>query len=346
MSLDGGGSEILEGFQPIAKNKHSNNVDNNNSQNDASYDEFKSSEFKDFSTSLHHHQMPNFAAILPDYSNREQEYIRQAFSVTSFVMVRDLPTRLRPSATNRAMAAKIDANRRSVVLVPEESSKNGGTKNGMFSTFDYVPSRYSLADELKTKQRLEDEAKRLEIGGRDFVCSGQSKKMKYEDVFENKEYRFPYMGDDFDGAKDQRLRAKWIEDAKVLSGPFMPSGRGRVFERPARSLLPECLKELTKIIRSDWEDYEFETLATEDDLICIRFSLDSVDSERGLKAYMNVLAASNPSIQKFQLQRVIEDWGTKPGDGWYYYMLKPPWCRTKQVDTFFALNPSGREVNS
>ena len=33
-------------------------------------------EFKEFNTSLHHHQMPNFAAILPDYSNREQEYIR------------------------------------------------------------------------------------------------------------------------------------------------------------------------------------------------------------------------------------------------------------------------------
>ncbi len=344
MSLDSGGSEILEGFQPIAKN----NKRNNSGPNDSSYDEFKSSEFKDFSTSLHHHQMPNFAAILPDYSNREQEYIRQAFSVTSFVMVRDLPTRLRPSATNRAMAAKIDANRRSVVLVPDEDPNGSGgkAKNGLFSTFDYVPSRYSLADELKTKQRLEDEAKRLEIGGRDFVCSGQSKKMKYEDVFENKEYRFPYMGDDFDGAKDQRLRAKWIEDAKVLSGPFMPSGRGRVFERPARSLLPECLKELTKVVQADWDDYEFETLATEDDLICIRFNRETVESGRGLKAYMNVLAASNPSIQKFQLQRVIEDWGTIPGDGWIYYMLKPPWCRTKQVDTFFALNPSGREVKS
>ena len=80
-------------------------------------------------------------------------------------------------------------------MAPEDSTDKAGGKarNGLFSTFDYVPSRYSLADELKTKERLENEAKRLEIGGRDFVCSGQSKKMKYEDVFENKEYRFPYM---------------------------------------------------------------------------------------------------------------------------------------------------------
>ena len=78
-----------------------------------------------FSAELDHHQMPNFAAILPDYSNREQEYIQQAFSVTSFVMVRDLPTRIRPSATNRAMAAKIDANRRSIVQPLEERQKVG-----------------------------------------------------------------------------------------------------------------------------------------------------------------------------------------------------------------------------
>ena len=192
MSLDSGGSEILPGFEPIAKSRDGSSL---KGPSDSAVDELGGPEFKEFNTSLRHHQMPNFAAILPDYSNREQEYIRQAFSVTSFVMVRDLPTRLRPSATNRAMAAKVDSNRRSVVLAPEESTDkaSGKTKNGLFSTFDYVPSRYSLADELKTKERLENEAKRLEIGGRDFVCSGQSKKLKYEDVFENKEYRFPYM---------------------------------------------------------------------------------------------------------------------------------------------------------
>ena len=59
-----------------------------------------------------HHQTANFAAILPDYSNLEQDYIRQAFSKTSFVSVRDLPTRFKPTATARAFAAKIDANRR------------------------------------------------------------------------------------------------------------------------------------------------------------------------------------------------------------------------------------------
>ena len=88
MSLDSGGSEILPGFEPIAKSR------DGSSMKGPSDSAVEGPEFKEFNTSLHHHQMPNFAAILPDYSNREQEYIRQAFSVTSFVMVRDLPTRL------------------------------------------------------------------------------------------------------------------------------------------------------------------------------------------------------------------------------------------------------------
>ena len=93
-----------------------------------------STELDAFQHDLDHHQVPNFAAILPDYSNREHEYITQAFSCTSFVMVRDLPTRIAPSATNRAMAAKIDANRRSMIVPVEERGRV--TKNGVFSTFD------------------------------------------------------------------------------------------------------------------------------------------------------------------------------------------------------------------
>ena len=126
---------------------------------------------------------------------------------------------------------------------------------------------------------------------------------------------------------------------------FYLQGKVEFFEEPTRTLLPECLKKLQVIIQKDWTGYKFDVIATEDDQIAIRFDIDTVESERGLKAYMNVLAATNDSVQRFQLQRVIEDWGTKPGDGWLYYIMKPPWCRAKSIDTFFALNPDSRIVN-
>lgn len=43
----------------------------------------------------------------------------------------------------------------------------------------------------------------------DFICSGAPKKLKHEDIFEDKEFRFPYMDDPYDGAEDQARRAKW-----------------------------------------------------------------------------------------------------------------------------------------
>ena len=113
-------------------------------------------------STMPHHQVPNFAAILPDYTNMEQDYIRQAFSRTSFVSVRDLPSTFKPSATARAMANKMNANRRSVANVDASAVNHRhslAAREGVFSTFDYIPSRYSLADELRTKDRLESEAR-------------------------------------------------------------------------------------------------------------------------------------------------------------------------------------------
>mgnify|MGYP000074998994 CR=1 FL=1 len=293
-------------------------------------------------SSVPHHQTSNFAAILPDFSNMEQDYIRQAFSKTSFVSVRDLPTRFKPTATARALAAKIDANRRSLDAASVSKRNQGPGGGGVFSTFEYIPSRYSLADEIKTKERLESEAKRLDVGGRDFICAGRSKKMKYEDTFDNPEYRFPYMGDAFEGARDQTLRAKWIADAKILHGPFVPSGKSTQ-SGTTRILLPDMVRELHSVITEDWGDHFFEVLSTEDDNIAVRFKLSELRSERGVVAYMNVMCASNRIIDKHKLKKVLTDWNTKPGDGFLYFIFRPPWVRARAADVFFTLNPEERE---
>ena len=298
-------------------------------------------------SSLPHHQVPNFAAILPDYTNMEQDYIRQAFSRTSFVSVRDLPSNFRPSATARAMANKMNTNRRSVANVDAAAVNNRhstAAREGVFSTFDYVPSRYSLADELRTKDRLESEAKMLDIGGRDFVPSGLPKRQKYEDIFENPEYRFPYMGDAFEAASDQQLRAKWIENAKVLHGPFVPTSSKAALGKPTRIMLPDLVRELHLAVAKDWNEVAFEVMTTEDDHVAIRFLLEDVTSPRGLAAYMNVLASTSHIVTKYQLTKVVEDWNSRPGDNYLYYMFRPPWVRARTTDIFFSLFPEKRVV--
>ena len=43
----------------------------------------------------------------------------------------------------------------------------------------------------------------------DFICASNVKKLKHEDGFEDKEFRYPYLGDPYAAARDQVMRAKW-----------------------------------------------------------------------------------------------------------------------------------------
>ena len=52
----------------------------------------------------------------------------------------------------------------------------------------------------------------------------------------------------------------------------------------------QIVEEIHKILADDWMDNEFSVLATEEDTIIARFKLDTIDSEKGLVAYMNVMS--------------------------------------------------------
>lgn len=282
--------------------------------------------------------MPNYASILPGYTNQDSEHIAQAFRAGNWVSLSTVPANLRPAAVARAKQEIAALNLRS----SPERGKGATTSNGLFTEFEYIPSRYSLADELATKERLESEAKRLAVGGKDFIPSSQVAKLKHEDGFEDKEYRFPYLGDPYAASRDQVMRAKWVEDSKILHGPFVPSGLEKVGSKPTRKALPAILKELHTAVNADWGDYRFAVLSTEDDAVVVRFEMASVDSERGLQAYMNVMARSGDVVMKYQLKKVVEDWHSRPGDGFLYYMFRPPWVRARATDTFFTLHPEER----
>ena len=97
-----------------------------------------------------HYQLPNFASILPEYSNVEQDYIKSAFERCNFKSIAGMPSRIRPGETQKAIQRRVDGNLKSSFVSGPKVSKK--TKNGLFSEFAYVPSRYSLADELKRKE--------------------------------------------------------------------------------------------------------------------------------------------------------------------------------------------------
>ncbi len=46
---------------------------------------------------------------------------------------------------------------------------------------------------------------------------------------------------------------------------------------------------------------------------------------------------SNATVQKYYLKKIVEDWNTIPGDGYLYFMFRPPWvCITSFFDNFIC----------
>lgn len=139
--------------------------------------------------------------------------------------------------------------------------------NGQFMEFEYVPSRYDLADELRTKARLEDEAKRQQIGGgKEFRYPGGAAALKHEDPFapnpsaEVGTYR--YMPDPYDAAKEVERRQRWLRQADDLREPFKPTGR--VDEpQPSRADLPGIIRAFHALLVRDWEDARFSVIGAQ-----------------------------------------------------------------------------------
>lgn len=248
-----------------------------------------------------------------------------AFTSGSFNPIRGIPEDIKHTTVSAARSQKMEANRTGAVA----KSSTGGKKKDVFKGFEYICSRYTLADELRSKEREESEAKRKAVSGKDFVCSDTRSKLPFEDAFGAKDFRYPHITQDYDGYAERMRRTKWIEDSKILHGPFVPSGVSKPLVKPDRSVLEYVLRNIHSRIESDWGDFKFAVLNTEDDRIVVRFELASVDSERGLHAYMNVFAETGDVATQYSLTRVTEDWHSKPGDGFLYYMFRPPWAHAR-----------------
>lgn len=83
------------------------------------------------------------------------------------------------------------------------------------------------------------------------------------------------------------------------------------------------------MLLSDWADINFVIGTNPEDFIEIKFDITSVDSAKGLHAYMNTLLTGNDMMIKYCLRRVSHYWGFKDESEprYVYYMLAPPWVK-------------------
>ena len=179
---------------------------------------------------LPHYALPNFSVVLPTYSNHESDVISQAFRVGNFVTLHDLPHEMRPGQVSRGRFQKILDNRQPV---EEGAEKVVFRKPKTFSEFEYMPSPYSIVDDLKRDERLRSEAAMAAAGHPSvWRSAGNTATLPHEDSFggESPFYRDP---DPYERADDEALRWKWLQDAQILAEPFKPSGAPPATPAPA-----------------------------------------------------------------------------------------------------------------
>ncbi len=91
--------------------------------------------------------------------------------------------------------------------------------------------------------------------------------------------------------------------------------------------LPEMVGYIKKMLLGDWADINFVIGTNPEDFIEIKLDISSIDSVKGLHAYMNTLLNANDVILHYQLRRVFFYWGYSDDDKYVYYMLAPPWVK-------------------
>ena len=111
-----------------------------------------------------------------------------------------------------------------------------------------------------------------------------------------------------------------------MSGDFRPAQAEKSLERLTPGQLPDIVNYVKKVIMIDWAEVNFIIGTNPDSFIEIKFDQKSIDTEHGLKAYMNTLIKSHEVISQFNLRRVIKFWGYKL-KGHMYFMLAPPWIK-------------------
>jgi hypothetical protein len=94
--------------------------------------------------------------------------------------------------------------------------------------------------------------------------------------------------------------------------------------------LPEVVGYIKRNLLADWSDISFVIGTNPEDLIEMRFEVDSLDSPQGLRTYLNNLVNSNEFVMKYQLRRVSQYWNLlSENGGQLYFMLAPPWVKLR-----------------
>lgn len=298
-----------------------------------------------------HYAQPNITSQLPSYSNTEQEIIIQTFSKTSFNRIQNLPNIIHTNYVNEAKHIHIDNNLTSALPVkPYNTYKRlvGGT----FSDYPVEPEPEVYIDAAATQNRLRNIDKRLQISNKPFSYSSANPTELVSRNYDENNYYSQLLSTE--AVKSAENRKKILTEMNILP-PFKPTNPQSTTMDSGirndsilnRSLLPDIIHELMISIDSDFNETEFEIYSDPQDMIIIQFLATTLDSPKGLLAYLNQFMKTNLTVLKYSLSKLPELWNHADNSlGLIYYAIKPAWVKRSITASYYAIHPERRNWKS
>ena len=260
--------------------------------------------------------------------------------------MRDLPENIAPNNILQNLHFKMKEVLDESSLIAHNRAKHLEKLKGNGGYFQaYEATNEPFVDAHKRSKALKSD---LPEGKEIFVPAKIKKLMKFEYPFgDDKDGKyvqnFLTQEDPYEATRDERLRAKWIEEAKMLYGDFRPTGPQKPIQEITRSKMEEIVESLKRLLLSDWNDVNFVIGTNPNDQIEIKFDRNTIDTLAGLHAYMNTMLNTNDEVIRYQLRKLPRYWGYRE-DNYIYYMLTPPWVKMFVNDVINQVRSSNKRT--
>lgn len=328
-----------------------------------------------------HYAQKTITTSAPEFANHEQDVIRQSFSTGNHTWMKEaLPVELAPDAVNLLRRQRMERNRLAEPTPQTWSKMTQLWGGGYYQEFEYIPDDYDRKGAFDRGLRGAGTEKREKISHHDWRYPSQERRLKHETMIKDPRNKdaYPYLGGDKDAELDPSKNFfrnsafsgwDWSQNAsREHNEQSFLAGRGSGLEegsRSSRMTLPLVVQTLQKQLDEDWEGTTCVVSATEQDLVQIAFHMATVDSERGVLAYMNVLSKDVELLGSLALRKVSQLWGMrrdfssemaasskeKPKEEatgpngeslehvWTFFLMMPKWVKMRPTDAYYTVHP-------
>eukprot|EP00929_Paragymnodinium_shiwhaense_P054668 TRINITY_DN27410_c0_g1_i1.p1 TRINITY_DN27410_c0_g1~~TRINITY_DN27410_c0_g1_i1.p1 ORF type:complete len:506 (+),score=122.74 TRINITY_DN27410_c0_g1_i1:131-1648(+) len=274
---------------------------------------------------------PTISCAAPDYANDEQDLLRQSFASGNFSGLRSaVPSGVAPGSVNQHRRQRQEKNRESDLAPRVWSQMVQSWSQAWPQDAPQQSDPYTRQQELAKAERLRSKKQQDKIAPHGWRCTSQEKRLRHEfDSFSAAQETYkslPLMPESVRLPPSSPYWMRKSMDSASMDGCssygegtddtnlpfFVAGGRDRDLQQDARSRLqlPLVLRRLQQRLDDDWEGCTVLVCATDQDLVQIAFSMATVDCEKGVLAYMGVLA-KDPEVNNMGLRKVGQMWATK-----------------------------------